>query len=272
VLRRYPLGIEHFPQLRLMEVGHVPVKTRAYLDPVRGMRHPCYCLHVFVAGTGTWRSEGDAGRLGAGSLLILRPGEWYWFGPDGGTPLNEYWVLFDGDMVRDLVSRLHPCGIHRGLPDTESLPGRFEELIALAASLRAGSQWRAATRFIPLLTDLLLAGGPFDRTSEGEADAVERYAALVHQHIEASESPLAGFLRRECIEIATFRRRFKARIGISPDRYWQAARLVRAKQLLHDSDLSIGGVARVLGMHAVWFNQWFRRATGASPSSFRGSR
>jgi hypothetical protein len=267
--RRYPLRLPGFRHLQLIDCGHHRAKTRTHFTSAGG-RHSVHCLHFFPAGAGSWRTGDEAGRLGPGSLLLLRPGQWHWFGPDPGGLVEEFWVRFEGELAATLVAELCPRAVHRRLADPESFRGRFEELLAFAASLCAGPTWRAVTRFVPLLTDLLLAGSELDRVpGEEGADPVDRYAALVHAQVAVREPPLAGFLQGERLGLERFRKHFKARTGLYPHAYWLQARLSHAKRLLHDSPMPVGAVAEALGLDAVYFNQWFRRSTGLSPSAFR---
>lgn len=266
--RRYPLRLTGFRHLQLIDCGHHQAKTRPHFGPAGG-RHGVHCLHFFPTGNGTWRSDDEAGRLAAGSLLLLRPGQWHWFGPDPGGRLEEFWVRFDGELAVSLVAELCPRALHRRLEDPESYRGRWEDLLAFAASPRVGPAWRAVTRFVPLLTDLLLAGSGLDREPGGSGDPVDRYAALVHEQVTVSSPPLVGFLRQERLGGESFRKRFKARTGLYPHAYWLQARLSHAKRLLCTAPLPVRAVAEALGLDAVYFNQWFRRSTGMSPSAFR---
>ena len=70
-----------------------------------------------------------------------------------------------------------------------------------------------------------------------------------------------------------FIRSFKARTGMTPQRYLTSIRLGQARELLRSSTLNIGEIAAVCGYEtALYFSRIFRKYTGVSPKAFRESR
>ncbi len=80
---------------------------------------------------------------------------------------------------------------------------------------------------------------------------------------------LAGLLE---ISDRHLRRAFSARFGVSPVQYLQTRRLLLAKSLLADTELSVTEVALYAGFGSIRrFNDLFRKYYRATPSSFRSS-
>ena len=68
----------------------------------------------------------------------------------------------------------------------------------------------------------------------------------------------------------TLNRRFKQATGVSPQAYLQRLRIAAAKDLLRQSNLSIGEIAWQLGLQdASYFSQLFRQHSGMSPLRYR---
>jgi AraC family transcriptional regulator len=63
---------------------------------------------------------------------------------------------------------------------------------------------------------------------------------------------------------------FKCETGISPIQYLRLLRLERARYLLQTSLLSVGGIARNVGLHdESHFVRDFKKTYGAAPSLYR---
>src|SRR5438270_13275046 len=86
----------------------------------------------------------------------------------------------------------------------------------------------------------------------------------VHQDDLAKE---AGMPQR------TFRRKFTAAIGTSPQEYQIACRIGHARQMLGATELPIKTIAEQLGYRDVsFFTRQFRTVTGVPPAAYRRSR
>jgi ABC-type sugar transport system ATPase subunit len=68
-----------------------------------------------------------------------------------------------------------------------------------------------------------------------------------------------------------FRRRFKAQIGLSPNRYIQKVKVAKAKELLLFTDLEVKQIAEQVGFaDPYYFSRVFKEWEDKSPLSFRG--
>lgn len=127
----------------------------------------------------------------------------------------------------------------------------------VVAPQRSGGQAQFVEHPVPAPRDggdvAAALAAALDRLGD-EALAVDDLAATVHMS------------RR------TFDRRFRAATGCSPLQWLVTQRLLRAQQLLEDSDLPVDAVARRSGFHdAVAMRPHFRRFVGVSPHAYRNT-
>lgn len=83
---------------------------------------------------------------------------------------------------------------------------------------------------------------------------------------------LAELAKRESMSVRTFTRRFRDEVGISVVQWLTAQRLLRARQLLEETDQSIDRIAADTGFGtATSLRQHLHAALGVSPSAYRAT-
>ena len=102
-------------------------------------------------------------------------------------------------------------------------------------------------------------------SSDGFAELLDEVvASLSEQHTVAS------LARRASLSERTFVRRFAAETGTTPHKWLSQQRVLAARRLLEESDLSVEQVADRTGFNsAVVLRDHFRRATGLAPLAYR---
>lgn len=85
-----------------------------------------------------------------------------------------------------------------------------------------------------------------------------------------SDHSIASLASRAAMSERTFARRFAAETGTTPHKWLNQQRILAARHLLEESDLSVEQVADRTGFNsAVVLRDHFRRSTGLSPTVYR---
>lgn len=88
-------------------------------------------------------------------------------------------------------------------------------------------------------------------------------------NLDASHA-VADLARRAAMSPRTFARRFVAETGTTPHQWLTDQRVLRARELLEESDLSVEDIARTAGFGtSALLRHHFSRCTGVSPTTFR---
>jgi len=81
---------------------------------------------------------------------------------------------------------------------------------------------------------------------------------------------IAALARKAGYSVDHFSRVFQKVVGVRPQDYVISAKTERARQLLSESDLTIGMIAEALGFRDIFFfSRQFRQKTGQTPTEFR---
>jgi AraC-like DNA-binding protein len=237
-------------------------------------KHFDYCVLQYL--------DGGAVDLRVGTDSRRMEGRWFWSSYPGprisfhAAPPHRTWVhrylAFQGPVVRQWMDQgLWPVK-PQAVPPTESAHDsdysrRFDELLDLSRRTDRWGHARAALLLETILTELAEARSrPQDVPSwlESALTRMQMLGAVVSHEELAAE---AGMPTR------TFRRRFAAAIGCSPQEYLIARRIAHAREMLGGTELPIKSIAEQLGYQDVsFFTRQFRLVAGVPPAAYRRSR
>ena len=204
----------------------------------------------------------------APALLWLIPGLVHTYGPDPGTAWRERWVLFQGRLAHEFVTRqlidaLRPI---LSLSPRSEVPSLFHELhseLMLASAL--GDSAAAAT--VHRLVTRSAVERAQNQPRTGRTD-FEMVAALRERALSTID--LDAFAREFGISTPTLRRRIVAATGMPPKVLQLRTRIDRAKELLALTDRSIEQVAAAVGLEdSFYFARLFLHREKLSPTEFR---
>ena len=104
------------------------------------------------------------------------------------------------------------------------------------------------------------------------AESLGPVLAWMLEHLDEAFT-VDDLARRSAMSSRTFARRFVAETGTTPHQWLTDQRVLRARQLLEDTDLPVEAVARDAGFgSAALLRHHFTRCTGITPTAFRTQR
>lgn len=269
------LGLDVFSMSELRR--RVP---RAHLQ-----RHHCYDFHMLVCVTrGKCHAVVDFSHIecGAGSLLIVRPGQVHRFG--AGSRWDANLLLFRPELLQasqgeerlqvpELVEMLPPhLHLDRSTrPFVADTLTRMEQECALDAQ-QPLLNWLLQSELTTLVTRLHICHAEQRRSAGTSADVPERFRvfkrlldAKVHQWHHVSRYAHA----MGCSE-KTLTRICSAAAGVGAKTFIASRLALEAKRLLVHTEMPISAIAQRLGFdEATNFTKFFRGLEGCTPGDFR---
>jgi len=217
--------------------------------------------------------ERGAVQLAYDDRRYLLEGSWFWPAYPGprifftSARPEETWhhrhVAFHGPLVSHWIAEgLWPTG-------PQSVPAEFAlKMDQLIEFVRRGDGW-AWRRGVNLLEGILL------ELAEARAED-SRAQPWLNEVLCSLEMPKPDFdqvAKLVGMAPSTLRRRFRSAMGVSLQEHLITSRIVRAKALLMDSDMTLETIAARLEYDsAAFFSRQFKQRTGVAPSVFRRSR
>lgn len=224
-----------------------------------------YDLWHVLSGRGTMAVEDQIFTLGAGVTFLWGPKDRPRGTQDPANPLVVFAVHFDfiKDLPQDFAFRgQHPTLI-RDTHTFATLAHRCELLWSREALDARAEAARLLGCLLWQLWDEAL--------HPPQAEAQEFQALAAQVRLQPGKPWQVDDMAAYChLSRAQFARKFKSMFGVSALQYVLERRIERARQLLTETDMDLGEIARALGYADVfYFSRQFKQFTGMAPGLWR---
>ena len=265
------VGFEH-----IMPGESYPTKGHAdgyYFDCNRGRTLNEYQLLYNPEGEGIFQSAHvKPTRLKPGDMFLLFPGEWHTYHPDPEVGWKSYWIGFRGKNMDDRVRAgfLTPDSPIYHVGYSFTLEGLYKRAYEAAVEEAAYSQQLMAG----IVNHLIGMMYSLERNRElsknqQQVDMVSRARMRIRESLE-SDLTIQQIAEELGVSYSNLRKLFKEHTGLSPATYQQELRLLRAKELLTTTELSIKEIAYRLNFESPdYFSAKFKAKMGIKPSDVR---
>lgn len=226
------------------------------------------------AGRGLMAIEGEEVPLNPGTCLWMSPGRRYEAEQDAVERLGVNYIHFT------LVEAPSGLPLSAFKPPFELLRTRQVEFVdaVMRRIIDLAPEPAGTAAGVALLGGLLLELGR-EQAAQAEVqgsgtelrhrDLILRLAARIREN-PGQVPPVAELARSAGYSPDHFSRVFLRVTGLRPQDFVIQARVARARQLLAESDLTVGMIAEALGFQDIfYFSRQFRRQTGQAPTEFR---
>lgn len=231
-----------------------------------------YQLVYITRGGGYFESAScSRTKIEAGTMFMLFPGEWHSFAPDSESGWNIHWIGFNGSIIDDKIKAgfftFKNCVFRVGVD--ERITNTYHQILETVSSERKGYQQMAAGLAFSLIGRVYYENINHSFGDSFMTRIISQAKAIIKEDMSGSHSleEIAASLN---ISYSLFRREFKRACGISPGQYRQELKLVKAKELLYSTNMSIALIAEQLHFECLGqFSTFFKKKTGQSPLEYR---
>ena len=228
---------------------------------------------VYVSrGRGWFESRRTAPQpIEAGTVFLLFPGVWHRYTPDPKTGWDEHWVGFDGEVARRWTRQRFFSAQNPILkPVHEDMLLTLFTRILEAIKTNQPALQQVLAGVVSDIMGLLYSAQQAQLAGRPQSVSSIQHALERMQSGFASNLDLPALARQLGISYSWLRRSFAEHTGLSPHQYLLELRLVRAREALAHTALTVKEVSRQVGFEDEhYFCRLFRRKTGVTPSQWR---
>jgi AraC-like DNA-binding protein len=231
-----------------------------------------FALLYISSGRGTFETKGNFSTgIEAGHAFILFPGVWHRYAPDPETGWHEHWIGFDGETARRWLKYkfISPKNPVVKVATEDTMLATFSRVVQAIRANRPALQQILAGATDNLMGLIYSAQQAQPAAGAQNANVIEHAITRIQNEFERDLD--VKLLARELgVSYSWFRHTFAAHTGLSPHQYLLELRLVRARSLLAETDMSIKEIAMQTGFgDEFYFSRLFRQKLNLTPSQWR---
>ena len=231
-----------------------------------------YQLVYITRGSGFFESAScSKTKIEAGTMFMLFPGEWHSFYPAEDTGWDDHWVGFNGSIIDDKIKAgfftFKNCVFRIGVD--EHITDTYHDILDIVTSERKGYQQMAAGLAFSLIGRVYYEDLNHSFGDSYMTRIINQAKAIIKEDTSGAHD-LEDIAESLGISYSLFRREFKRMCGTSPGQYRQELKLIKAKELLYSTNMSIAQIAEKLHFECLGqFSTFFRKKVGVAPLEFR---
>ena len=211
-------------------------------------------------------------KIKAGDIFLLFPGEWHTYHPNPRVGWKSHWIGFKGRNMDDRVKAgfLTPEKPIYHVGYSAIIEGLYRRAFTAAREEAAYSQQEMAGLVNHLIGKMYSLERNIELSrNQQQVDMIDKARWRIRESLE-SETTIQGIAEELGVSYSNFRKLFKEYTGLSPATYQQELRLLRAKELLSTTDLSIKEIAYRLNFESPdYFSAKFKAKMGVKPSEVK---
>jgi AraC-like DNA-binding protein len=231
-----------------------------------------YALVYISSGRGKFESKPQISvEIEPGHAILLFPGVWHRYAPAPQTGWHEHWIGFDGEIARRWQQHrfISPKNPVLKINAEDTLLATFSRIIQAVRASRPALQQILAGATANLLGLFYSAQQTRLVADDKNVNIIETAIARI-QNDYACELDITALAHELGVSYGWFRKKFSAHSGLSPHQYLLELRMVRARSLLAETQLSIKEVAAQTGFQDEhYFSRLFNQKLNLTPSEWR---
>lgn len=230
-----------------------------------------FALLYISSGRGKFESVGISTVIEPGHAFLLFPGVWHRYAPALETGWHEHWLGFDGEIARRWLRHkfISPKSPVLKINAEDTVLATFSRLMQAIRSNRPALQQILAGATANLLGLVYSAQQTLPSMESPHASAIEMAIVRIQNEF-ARDLDMKQLAQDLGVSYSWLRSTFVAHTGLSPHQYLLELRLVRARNLLAETQISVKEIARQTGFgNEHYFSRLFRQKLNCTPSQWR---
>lgn len=247
--------------LRINDIGYAKTTDVTRFGP--GQRD-VYLIHYVISGKGCFNGN----PVSAGQGFLITPGMLEEYYPDAADPWEFLWVISDDSKMDELLPYCH-ADVYTNIFNYEFV--HIVRAVADTLIINTNARYHSLEVleiFLSIFKHHLKENDLLEKKSYSDIyieAAVNYINTNIYNPISVTE--LTGFLG---VSQPYLYKIFKSRLGKSPKQYISDRKILRAKELLRETDLTVTQIAASVGFSDVLcFSKFFSHQTGVSPQKYR---
>lgn len=233
-----------------------------------------YLFHYIIAGHGVLLANEKEYEIGPGHGFLVTPGQITTYRSDEREPWEYTWIEFDGLRAHESLSLAGISGSRPVYTARDAEAGRLlqQEMLYIVDHGDASPIHLIAHGYLFLDQLVRSSAGRQEGREHRLRDFYIREALVYIDHNYQKDISIEKIAEACGLNRSYFGKVFRDALGESPQRYLLHYRMARAAQLLKETRLPVGEIARQVSYdNQLHFSRAFKNVHGVSPREYRAS-
>jgi AraC-like DNA-binding protein len=230
-----------------------------------------YQIIYITEGKGIFETKKASYNINGGSIIILRKGEWHRYRPLKEFGWTENYIGFDGELADFFLQKQEALRDLEvvDLGEQEVLIDTFDKIHYLVRNEGPCFQQIASGLIIKLLGYIMALENHKSFARNDVERIIQEVCYYIREHVEDEFNFESLALNYE-FSCSYLRKMFKQYTGKSPHQYYLDMKIIRAKELISNTTMSMKEIALKLDFESIqYFSRLFKNKVGQSPTAFR---
>lgn len=233
-----------------------------------------YQLNFITSGKGILENIHGRFHVKEGSLMLIPKDSWHRYRPLKNTGWIENYIGFAGLQAEHymdfIISNSSQPVIHCGI--REDIIEIYYKIFDLAQKEEPGYQQIASGLVLQLIGNILSFKKRMTFSGKQIEVIIQKIRVNMRENVE-EDLNLQELASTYNIGYSYFRKMFKQYTGVPPKQYLLDLKIMRSKELLLTTDMSIKEISNAIGFESAhYFSRYFKKKAGISPSEFKHIR
>lgn len=226
-----------------------------------------YQIIYITQGKGVFENSYGTFEVKEGDFIIIGPREWHRYKPTTEYGWTENYIGFEGEIAQHFMNQL---GVNPKKPIINI--GMKEHLITCYLKIfdnvkdeAPGYQLISSGLLVKMIGSLIAIQKQEELKVDKVAESINKIRFLIRDNVEGDIN-MQEVASRFNMGYSYFRKMFKKHTGVSPRQYHIQLKVVRAKELLLNTNMSVKEVCYDLGFQSTsYFSRIFKQKIGVAP-------
>lgn len=230
-----------------------------------------YQINYITRGEGIYENRSGKFIVKPGSLMFTKPGRWHRYRPVTDTGWIENYVGFSGHIAEHIFGRpwftSKNAVVNVGF--NEEIIDSYYKIFNYVTEEKPGHQQVASGMLMKMLGFIVSIDKQKVFSGKRIEKIIQNACFKIRENVE-SEIIFQTFAEENNIGYSYFRKMFKKYTGVPPVQYHLDLKILRAKEMLLQTDKSVKEISFALGFQSIYyFSRIFKNKQGVSPSEIR---
>lgn len=235
---------------------------------------PNYLIHYILKGKGVYYVNNKQYHINENQGFLINPNIVTFYQADIKDPWTYIWIGFDGEKAKEYLkfANLDEDNLIFTYDKDDSLKDYVLQMLKLH-SLNYSSELKIEGLLYLFLSKLAESANiPYKSDNQTSNIYINKSIEFIqnnyHNYIKVSD--IANYVSLNRSYLTTI---FTESLGMSPQKFLMEFRMTKATELLYNTNLSVGDIARSCGYSdPLAFSKTFKKFRGISPKRYRNNK